>query len=552
MSSEHDQTIAECTEAIRFNPKDSSAYARRGAAYRMKSEYDRAIADCTEAIRLNPSEFSALADRGVAYRVKGDCNRAITDCTEAWRLKSLPGWKKDEDWWAGKDWWEWDDAKKKKYGPMTLKEITNLVQAKKITAATTVWKEGMGKWAKADTMPEFQAAFNPQCEHSRAIAEFTEAIRLNPNDSRAFAKRGDTYRKKGDYDRAIADITEAIRLDPTYAWAFGVRGVTHRAKGDRDNANASLRHLGTGEIESRFLKTDDFDRAISDFTEAIRLNPVDSPWPPYLSKAYADRGKTNRRMCQYDRAIGDCTEAIRLDPKNAEAFAVRGDVRWCKNEYDLATADLTEAIRLDPKKDHKDLLEKVNRSIRNAAAKNTPAPRPETKPAPTPAAKTPVQKPSKPPSVQPPKQAPQLPSTVGLPKAQQADQSINLEALMDKFEELLKLEIALSQSHNPSERGLTQRETYLTEAADILSQLTGKIEQTIYAKHHELLVARAKSYDAAATVQQNQGYQQPKSKLWGVLSFLMDSAVGYKLCIMCQRKIDVYAGRCPYCTEYQP
>jgi len=249
-------------------------------------------------------------------------------------------------------------------------------------------------------------------EHDRTIADLTEAIRLNPTDAQAFAKRGDTYRKKGEYDRAIADLTEAIRLDPKYSWAFGVRGETHRAKGVSENANAALRSLGTGEAEARFLKIDNFDRAIADFTEAIRLYPTNSPWPPYMAKAFAARGKTNRRMCNYDQAIADCTEAIRLDPKNAEAFAVRGDVRWAKDEFDLATADLTEAIRLDPKKDHKDLLDKVKRSIRNAAAKDKPASKPETKPASTPVATTPTQKPSKPLPVQPPQQAPSTFTTI--------------------------------------------------------------------------------------------------------------------------------------------
>jgi tetratricopeptide (TPR) repeat protein len=37
---------------------------------------------------------------------------------------------------------------------------------------------------------------------------------------------------KADYDRAIADYTEAIRLDPTFARAYYNRGFAKRAKGD--------------------------------------------------------------------------------------------------------------------------------------------------------------------------------------------------------------------------------------------------------------------------------------------------------------------------------
>ena len=278
-------------------------------------------------------------------------------------------------------------------------------------------------------------------EHDKTIADCTEAIRLNSRDSSAYARRGTAFRMKGDYDRTIADCTEAIRLDPTYSWAFNIRGACYRGKGnlvraaddftevirlnpcdswalayrgdtrrrigDIENGNATLRNFGKGESASAFLKTGDYDQAIADLIEGIRLTPDHPQASMWLAVAYVARGRTHRERCEYDRAISDCSEAIRLDPKNAKAFAVRGDARWCNNEYDLATSDLTEAIRLDPQKDFKDLLDKVRRSIRNAAAKDTPASKPETKPAPTPVAVTPHQKPSKPHSVQPPQQAQQ-------------------------------------------------------------------------------------------------------------------------------------------------
>ena len=44
----------------------------------------------------------------------------------------------------------------------------------------------------------------------------------------AYINRGHAYINKGDYDRAIADYTEAIRLDPKYAIAYGNRGKAYR------------------------------------------------------------------------------------------------------------------------------------------------------------------------------------------------------------------------------------------------------------------------------------------------------------------------------------
>ena len=50
-----------------------------------------------------------------------------------------------------------------------------------------------------------------------AIADYTEAIRLNPKFAEAYCKRGYAYGNKGVYDKAIADCTKAIRLNPKLA-----------------------------------------------------------------------------------------------------------------------------------------------------------------------------------------------------------------------------------------------------------------------------------------------------------------------------------------------
>ncbi|MDR0304925.1 MAG: tetratricopeptide repeat protein [Chitinispirillales bacterium] len=63
--------------------------------------------------------------------------------------------------------------------------------------------------------------------------------------------RGVEYLNKGDYDRAIADFNEAIRIDPNNAIVRGNRGNAY------------------------FMKND-YDRAIADFKEAIKLNPNDT------------------------------------------------------------------------------------------------------------------------------------------------------------------------------------------------------------------------------------------------------------------------------------
>jgi Flp pilus assembly protein TadD len=54
----------------------------------------------------------------------------------------------------------------------------------------------------------------------RAIAEFTQAIQLNPHDPKTYDARGLAYLGTKETNRAIADFTEAIRLNPRDAEAY--------------------------------------------------------------------------------------------------------------------------------------------------------------------------------------------------------------------------------------------------------------------------------------------------------------------------------------------
>jgi tetratricopeptide (TPR) repeat protein len=53
-------------------------------------------------------------------------------------------------------------------------------------------------------------------DRGRAIQNYDQSIKLNPNSAPAFDSRGDAYHTKGDYDRAIQDYDRAIKLRPDH------------------------------------------------------------------------------------------------------------------------------------------------------------------------------------------------------------------------------------------------------------------------------------------------------------------------------------------------
>ena len=67
-------------------------------------------------------------------------------------------------------------------------------------------------------------AWDNKGEYDKAIADYNQALTINPNYAYAYVNRGDAWNEKGEYDKAIADYNEAIRLDPNFASAYCNRG----------------------------------------------------------------------------------------------------------------------------------------------------------------------------------------------------------------------------------------------------------------------------------------------------------------------------------------
>ncbi|MDR0569102.1 MAG: tetratricopeptide repeat protein [Spirochaetaceae bacterium] len=77
-------------------------------------------------------------------------------------------------------------------------------------------------------------------EYDKAIAEFTQAIQLKPDDAVYYNNRGVAYDKKGEYDKAIANYTQAINLKPDNADYYNNRGQAYLWEKDWQKADADF------------------------------------------------------------------------------------------------------------------------------------------------------------------------------------------------------------------------------------------------------------------------------------------------------------------------
>jgi tetratricopeptide (TPR) repeat protein len=195
------------------------------------------------------------------------------------------------------------------------------------------------------------AAYSAKGNKDRALADWNEAIRIDPGDATSYNNRALAYKARGDQDRAVADFNEALRINPEYANGYLSRGNFYREKGDNDRAIADYNEAiridpkYTAAFQNRgnaYYNKGETDRAIADYDEAIRIDPK-------YTAAYNGRGNAYYKKGETYRAIADYGEAIRIDPKNTYAYNGRGNAYYKTGDNDRAIADYGEAIRIDPK-----------------------------------------------------------------------------------------------------------------------------------------------------------------------------------------------------------
>ena len=163
-----------------------------------------------------------------------------------------------------------------------------------------------------------------------ALAEYDEAIRLNPDSAEAYFNRGLTRALLNQDPSAIADYDVAIRLNPDVAEVYFHRACLKDYLAPRESVMVA-RHAA--------LRS-----AITDFDEAIRIG-LD---PSLLPHAYYRRGKVKYNLDRYDAAIIDFDEALRLNPSDPESLDGRKDAEGILNFYEEGIAHFDERIHQNP------------------------------------------------------------------------------------------------------------------------------------------------------------------------------------------------------------
>jgi len=168
-----------------------------------------------------------------------------------------------------------------------------------------------------------------------------------------YSNRGAVYDNRGEHERAVADFTEVVRLEPRYPNGYRNLGVALRKLGKEADAAAAFTNglatypgdeamrLGRAAANAKLGRTEE---ALADLDAVLAVKPD-------LVEARANRGMLLMMKGEPARAIDDFGAALRANPTLGGVYLNRSLALRALGRYGEALADVDAALRLGQKVD---------------------------------------------------------------------------------------------------------------------------------------------------------------------------------------------------------
>jgi len=161
-------------------------------------------------------------------------------------------------------------------------------------------------------------------QYEKAIACFTEVMKLNPNGKDAYHMRSIAYAALKQYDAGIRDLDEYLKRAPKhgrgYEWradAYKQTGQWGKAIADLDRAILFSPDKSNEFITERadlYVKLKQYEKAVTDYDRAIKLNPADDV-------LWFKKGQALVKLGQYQKAADAFSQTIALNESSTAYFA---------------------------------------------------------------------------------------------------------------------------------------------------------------------------------------------------------------------------------------
>ncbi|CAA7029063.1 unnamed protein product [Microthlaspi erraticum] len=210
-----DTAIQHYSTAMEIDDEDISYITNRAAVYLETGKYNECIEDCEKAVergRELRSDYKmvakALTRKGTALTKMARCSKDYEPAIEAFQ-KALTEHR----------------------NPETLKKLNEAERAKREWEQKEYFDPKLG-----DEEREKGNEFFKEQKYPDAIKHYTEAIKRNQKDPKAYSNRAACYTKLGAMPEGLKDAEKCIELDPTFSKGYSRKAAVQFFMKEYDNA----------------------------------------------------------------------------------------------------------------------------------------------------------------------------------------------------------------------------------------------------------------------------------------------------------------------------
>ncbi|KAG4118496.1 hypothetical protein ERO13_D11G019500v2 [Gossypium hirsutum] len=207
--------IKHYTTAMELDEGDISYITNRAAVYLEMGKYEDCIKDCDKAVergRELRSDYKmiarALTRKGTALAKMAKCSKDYEPAIETFQ-KALTEHR----------------------NPDTLKKLNDAEKAKKDLEQQEYFDPKI-----ADEEREKGNECFKQQKYPEAVKHYTESLRRNPKDPKAYSNRAACYTKLGALPEGLKDAEKCIELDPTFSKGYTRKGAVQFFMKEYDKA----------------------------------------------------------------------------------------------------------------------------------------------------------------------------------------------------------------------------------------------------------------------------------------------------------------------------